>query len=111
MKLVTALIRPEKYAAVQKALAQLGITQLTLSEVWGQGHERGETFIYRSVTFQDTRVKRLKLELAVDDDAAESAVEAILASAWTGAIGDGIAMVQRLESFNRIPASAAQEAN
>jgi nitrogen regulatory protein PII len=111
MKLLTAVIRPEKYAAVQKALEQLGITQLTWSEVWGEGQERGETFIYRSMTFQDTRVERLKLELAVDDDTAEQAVEAILASSWTGRIGDGVVMVLPVEGVNRIPSRLTQGAN
>jgi nitrogen regulatory protein P-II 1 len=111
MKLVTTVIRPEMFAAVQKALDRLHIIQLTLSDAWGQGYGGGETFIYRSVTFKETRVKMLKLEVAVDDETAEAAVEAIMASAWTGRMGEGIVLVQPLDAFNRISAAVAQETN
>jgi nitrogen regulatory protein P-II 1 len=111
MKLVTAVIRSEMYAAVQKALDRLHITQLTLSDAWGESSGRGETFVYRSVTFQETRVKRLRLEVVVDDVTAEAAVEAIMASSWTGRIGDGIVLVQPLDAFNRISTAVGQQSN
>lgn len=102
MKLVVAIIRPEKYGAVQAALDELGITQLTLTEVLGRGHEKGQLFIYRGTTFQDARLKRLKLEVAVEDDAVDAVVEAIQGWAKTGQVGDGVMFVTPLEGFVRI---------
>lgn len=102
MKLVVAIIRPEKYSAVQAALADLGLSQLTLTDVRGQGHEQGHALIYRNTTFQDTRLKRLKLEIAVDDDAVDSVIQAIQGCAKTGQVGDGVILVAPLEEFIRI---------
>ena len=102
MKLVTAIIRPERFSAVQTALDKLGISQLTLTDVWGQGHEPGHTCIYRGTTFQDPRLKRLKLEVAVADDAVDVSVETILRYAKTGKVGDGVILVTPLERFIRI---------
>jgi nitrogen regulatory protein PII len=102
MKLVVAFIRPEKYGAVQAALDELGITQLTLTEVWGQGHEKGQRMIYRGATYQDRRHQRLKLEVAVPDFAVSGAVEAIQSNAKTGNVGDGVVLVIPLDEFIRI---------
>jgi nitrogen regulatory protein PII len=102
MKLVVAIIRPDKYGTVQSGLTDLGLSQLTFSEVWGQGHEGGPSFIYRGRTFRDDRIKRLKVEVAVDDDTVDAVVEAIRISARTGAVGDGVILVTPLEGFTRI---------
>src|SRR5262245_6790570 len=102
MKLVTAIIRPETCDRVQKALADLGLSQLTLTDAWGQGHEHGHTYIYRATAFEDTRLKRLKLEVAVRDEAVDDVVEAILTYARTGSVGDGVIMVTQMELFIRI---------
>lgn len=110
MKLVVAIIRPDKFGAVQGALAELGLSQLTFSEVWGQGHEGGRTFIYRGRTLQDQRMQRLKVEIALEDDAVNAAVEAIRRSAKTGAVGDGIIIVTPLEGLTRIRTGRSVEA-
>lgn len=102
MKLVTAVIRSEKTAPVQTALARLGHCQHTMSEVWGQGHEPGQTYIYRGRKVQDSRIKRIKLEVAVEDHAVEDAVEAIREAAKTGAVGDRVITVSHLEVLVRI---------
>jgi nitrogen regulatory protein PII len=102
MKLVIAIIRPEMYGAVEAGLGKLGIDQLTITEVLGRGHERGQTFIYRGTTFQDTRIRRLKLEIVVEDDAVDGMVEAIQVHARTGEVGDGVILVTPVEGFVRI---------
>jgi nitrogen regulatory protein PII len=102
MKLIVAMIRPESYPATQRALDELGLCQVTLSDVWGRGHEPGHTMIYRGSAFQDARLRRLKLEIAVDDDAADAAIAAIECSAKTGRVGDGIILVLPIEEFVRV---------
>jgi len=102
MKLVVAIIRPQTYVAVQAALDELGIKQLTITEVLGRGHEQGHRFIYRGTTFQDARLKRLKLEVVVEDDAVDAVVEAIQDWAKSGEVGDGVIFVTPLEGFVRI---------
>ena len=67
MKLVVGIIRPEKLAAVQRALRKRDLSQMTVSHVFGGGHERGHSYIYRSVTIEESLIPRLKLEVAIDD--------------------------------------------
>jgi nitrogen regulatory protein P-II 1 len=77
MNLVIAVVRPELGETMQAALAGVRFCHLTLSEVWSQGRERGQTFIYRSTTFRERCVRRLKIEVAVDDSEVDDVVEAI----------------------------------
>src|SRR5262249_47761585 len=84
MKLIVAVIRPEKLAAVQKALNKREMCQMTVSNVFGSGHERGHSCIYRGVRFEENLIPRLKLEVAVENDCVDSAVNAIRQNANTG---------------------------
>jgi nitrogen regulatory protein P-II 1 len=102
MKLVVAIIRPEKYGTVQAALDELGVDQLTLTEVVGRGHERGAAMFYRGMSFREARIGRLKLEIVVEDNAVDDVVEAVRCSAMTGQVGDGVILVSGLEDFVRI---------
>jgi nitrogen regulatory protein PII len=102
MKLVSAIIRPERLGPIQNALAPLGIHQMTLIPVHGQGHEKGRTYSYRMTTVQETRVERLKLEIAVEDNLVNAAIDAIQVGARTGKVGDGVILVTALETFVRI---------
>jgi nitrogen regulatory protein PII len=111
MKLLSAVIRPETCSRVQAALAELGLSQMTLSEVWGQGHEHGHTYIYRGTTIRDSRIKRLKLEIAVDDEVVDAAVDAIITHARTERVGDGIIVVTPIEEFIRIRTGEHKVAN
>src|SRR5689334_8843846 len=88
MKLVVAVIRSEKLAAVQQALAEYNLDQITVSNVFGSGRERGHSYIYRSQTIEERLVPRLKLEVAVDDTFVTSTVNAIRRNAQTGCVGD-----------------------
>ena len=102
MKLVVAVIRPQKLKAVQMALKRRGIDQMTVSDVVGSGHQPGNVLIYRSSTIHETWIPRTRLEIAVDDDDVDSAVEAILVQGRTGEVGDGMILVHPLEQFVRI---------
>ena len=78
MNLVVAVVRPEIAETVQAALAAVGFSHLTLSEVWSQGGgERGQTFTYRATTFRECCVRRLKIQAAVDECDVDAVVEAI----------------------------------
>jgi nitrogen regulatory protein P-II 1 len=102
MKLVVAVIRPEKFKAVQAALAQCGIEQMTVTDAVGKGHQLGHSLIHRGLTIQETLLSRIKLESAVDDHCVNSTVEAIQSHGQTGEVGDGMILVCPLEQFVRI---------
>jgi len=102
MKLITAIIKPFKIDDVKVALAALGITGLTATEVKGFGHQKGHTEIYRGSEYTVDFVPKLKLEIIVDDELAPKAIAAITASAKTGTIGDGKIYVIPVEEVVRI---------
>jgi nitrogen regulatory protein PII len=104
MKLVVAIIRPEKLQPVQSALKKQNIDQMTISNVLGSGHEHGRTLIYRSSTIEESLISRLKLEIAVEDSLVDSAIEAIQTHGKTGQIGDGVIFVMAVEKFAHIRA-------
>src|SRR5918996_203664 len=105
MKLVVAIIRPERLEAVQAALNERDIYLMTVSDVRGCGRQRGYTEVYRSTEIQVRLLPKLKLEIAVNDAFAEATVEAIVHAARsgdTGRIGDGKIFVLPLEDAVRI---------
>ncbi|MCG0998848.1 P-II family nitrogen regulator [Acetobacter persici] len=102
MKLVTAIIKPFKLDDVREALAPLGIQGLTVSEVKGFGRQKGQTEIYRGAEYRISFLPKIKIEIAVSDSIADAVIEAILASAHTGKIGDGKIFVSELEQIIRI---------
>lgn len=89
MKMVMAIIKPFKLDDVREALTGLGIEGLTVSEAKGYGRQKGQTEIYRGAEYAVNFLPKVKVEVAVSDDMAERAVEAIQQSANTGRIGDG----------------------
>ena len=102
MKLITAIIKPFKLDDVRQALADVGIQGITVTEVKGFGRQRGHTELYRGAEYVVDFLPKAKLELAVSDDIAEQAIEAITATARTGKIGDGKIFVSSLEEAIRI---------
>ena len=102
MKLVTAIIKPFKLDDVRQTLADLGVKGVTVTEVKGFGRQRGHTELYRGAEYVVDFLPKVKLELAVDDDIVEQAIEAITSSARTGKIGDGKIFVADLEQVVRI---------
>jgi nitrogen regulatory protein P-II 2 len=89
MKLIVAIIKPFKLDDVREALTPLGVQGLTVSEVKGFGRQKGQTEIYRGAEYIVNFLPKVKIEVAVSDDAAERVVEAIQSAAQTGKIGDG----------------------
>src|SRR5712672_2067771 len=105
MKLVVAIIRPEKLEAVQEALNKHEIYLMTVTDVRGCGRQRGYTEVYRGTEFQVRLLPKLKLEIAVNDAFVEATVEAVVhasRSSGTGQIGDGKIFVLSLEDCVRI---------
>src|SRR5438445_13774425 len=100
MKMIVAIIRPEKLEAVQRALNDVDVYLMTVSDVRGCGRQRGYTEVYRGQEFQVRLLPKLKLEIAVNDAFVESTVEAIIHSARTGEtgqVGDGKIFVLHME--------------
>jgi nitrogen regulatory protein P-II 2 len=102
MKLVVAIIKPFKLEEVREALSALGIKGLTASEVKGYGRQKGQTEIYRGAEYNVNFLPKVKIEVAVSDEIAPRAIEAITSSAHTGKIGDGKIFVFDLVDAVRI---------
>ena len=102
MKLIVAIIRPEKLEDVQMALAERDVYLMTVSDVRGCGRQRGYTEVYRGTEVQIRLVPKLKLEIAVDEALSPRVVETIRRSGETGQIGDGKIFVLPLEDCVRI---------
>lgn len=102
MKQVTAIIKPFKLDEVREALADVGVTGLTVTEVKGFGRQKGHTELYRGAEYVVDFLPKVKIEVVVDDPVAEHAVEAITKAARTGKIGDGKIFVTNVEQVVRI---------
>lgn len=102
MKMITAVIKPSRLDAVLEAVTEAGASGLTVTEVRGYGRQKGKTEVYRGAEYEVKLLPKVKLEIAVPADVAESVVEAIARSANTGKIGDGKVFVMDLESALRI---------
>ena len=102
MKLVTAIIKPFKLDDVREALSEIGIAGVTVTEVKGFGRQKGHTELYRGAEYVVDFLPKVKLEVAVADDAVEPVIEAIIKTANTGKIGDGKIFVSQLEQVIRI---------
>ncbi len=102
MKKIEAIIKPFKMDDVREALAEVGIAGMTVSEVKGFGRQKGHTELYRGAEYQVDFLPKIKIELVLDDDRVEQAVEAIQMSAKTGKIGDGKIFDYNVETAVRI---------
>ena len=102
MKIVMAIIKPFKLDEVRDALTAVGVHGLTVTEVKGYGRQKGHTDIYRGAEYAVSFLPKLKIEVAVSSDLAPAVVDAIVASARTGQIGDGKIFVSSLEHAIRI---------
>ncbi len=102
MKLIEAIIKPFKLDEVREALTNLGIEGLTVTEVKGFGRQKGHTEHYRGAEYVVDMLPKLKLEVLVKNEAAESVVEAIANTAKSGRIGDGKIFVLSVEDVIRI---------
>jgi nitrogen regulatory protein P-II 1 len=102
MKKVEAIIKPFKLEEVKDALSDVGIEGMTVTEVKGFGRQKGHTEIYRGSEYTVDFLPKIKLELVISDDRAETAVDAIVKAAKTGKIGDGKVFVSSIEDAIRI---------
>ena len=102
MKLITSIIKPFKLDEVREALAEAGVTGLTVTEVKGFGRQKGHTELYRGAEYVVDFLPKVKVEVVVADDRTEAAIEAITKAARTGKIGDGKIFVSPIEQAIRI---------
>jgi nitrogen regulatory protein P-II 1 len=102
MILVTAIIKPFALADVRAALEQLGVLGMTVSEVQGYGRQKGHTEIYRGAEYTVDFIPKVRVEVVVDDDAAEKVVAAVVGAARTGKIGDGKVWTTRVDTIVRV---------
>src|SRR6201998_3327352 len=102
MKLITSIIKPFRLDEVRAALAALGVSGMTVTEVKGFGRQRGHTEIYRGAEYTVDFVPKSRIEVAVRADLVDRVVEAIIQAAKTGQVGDGKIFITDLERAIRI---------
>jgi len=102
MKLITAVIKPFKLEDVKSALSDIGVHGMTVSEVQGFGRQGGHSETYRGTEYRVTFTPKTRIEVLVDEGAAEAVVDAIIESARTEKIGDGKIWVTPVETLARI---------
>lgn len=102
MKIIKAVIQPEKLQEVKETLLEAGISKMTVSNVIGAGQQGGYEESYRGAVVDVNLLKKIQLEIAVNDEHVDSTVEAIIKGARTGNIGDGKIFIRPLEECIRI---------
>ena len=102
MKKIEAVIKPFKLEDVKDALAQAGITGMTVSDVKGYGRQQGHSELYRGAEYVVDFLPKIKIDVVVKDEMVETVINAIVNSAKTGKIGDGKNFVSSLDEVVRI---------
>jgi nitrogen regulatory protein P-II 1 len=102
MKKLEAIIQPNRFDVVKQALLDVGVEGMTISEVRGHGRQKGHKESYRGGEYTVDLLPKVKLELVLDDNLVDSAVQAILKTASTGKIGDGKIFLYTIEEAIRI---------
>ena len=102
MNLVVAIIKPFKLDDVRDALSAVGVSGMTVTEVKGYGRQKGHTEIYRGAEYAVNFLPKIRIEVAVPSDRVDKVVEAVIASAKTGQIGDGKIFVTTIDQAVRI---------
>ena len=97
MKLLKAIVRPNKVDDVKDALAKNHISGMTVTEVRGHGRQRGHSAVYRGSEYEVSLLPKMEIEVVVPDDRVDDAINAIMAAAKTGEIGDGRVFVIPVE--------------
>ena len=109
MKKIEAIIKPFKLDDVREAIAEVGITGMTVTEVKGFGRQKGHTELYRGAEYVVDFLPKMRVEVVVGDELAERVVDAIVAAANTGKIGDGKVFVSPVDEVVRIRTGASGE--
>lgn len=102
MKQITAVLKPFKLEEVREALAECGVTGLTVTEVKGFGRQKGHTELYRGAEYVVDFLPKVKVEVVVNNDDVERCVDAIVRAARTGKIGDGKIFITSVDRVVRI---------
>tara|TARA_B100000902_G_scaffold7179_1_gene9210 strand:- start:244 stop:582 length:339 start_codon:yes stop_codon:yes gene_type:complete len=102
MKKIEAIIKPFKLDEVKEALQEAGIQGLSVIEVKGFGRQKGHTELYRGAEYIVDFLPKVKIEVVLDDDQVDEAIEAIIDAAKTDKIGDGKIFVSHIEQAIRI---------
>ena len=102
MKLIKAIVRPNKVDDVKDALGAVGLPGMTVTEVRGHGKQKGHTAIYRGKEYDVSLLPKMEIEVVLADDLVDEAVAAIIHAARTGEIGDGRVFVIPVEQSYRI---------
>ncbi|OIQ03403.1 MAG: transcriptional regulator [Zetaproteobacteria bacterium CG06_land_8_20_14_3_00_59_53] len=102
MKRIEAIIKPFKLDDVKDALADIGVDGMTVTEVKGYGHQKGHKELYRGAEYSVDFLPKMKLDVVVNEDRLEAALDAIVGAARTGKIGDGKIFVLPVEQAVRI---------
>lgn len=105
MKMIIALIQPTKLEPVREALAKIGVERMTIADAQGFGRQRGQTELYRGVEYRTHLLRKVALEIAVNDDFLERTVDTIIRVARTGSegnIGDGKIFIMPMEQAIQI---------
>ena len=102
MKLITAMIQPEKLPDVKAALMEKNVGKMTVSNVIGAGQQQGYEETYRGVKHEIKLIKKVRLDIAVNDEFVEPTIKSILDSARSGQIGDGKIWVTKIDDCIRI---------
>ena len=102
MKMITAIIKPFKLDDVKDALADAGITGLTITEVRGYGRQKGHRELYRGAEYVVDFLPKIKMEMIVNEDIVDQVTSTIVEAARTGKIGDGKIFVSDIEKIIRI---------
>jgi nitrogen regulatory protein PII len=107
--MITAIIKPFKLDDVRAALSEIGISGMTVTEVKGFGRQRGHTELYRGAEYVVDFVPKTRVEVAVKDELLDQVVEAIVAAARTGKVGDGKIFLSDIERVIRIRTGESDE--
>ncbi|MGA1253891.1 MAG: P-II family nitrogen regulator, partial [Burkholderiaceae bacterium] len=97
MKLITAIVKPFKLDEVREALAEVGVSGLTVTDVKGFGRQKGHTEVYRGAEYVVDFLPKIRVEAMVADSMVDAAIDAIVKAARTGRIGDGKIFVQSVD--------------
>ena len=102
MKKIEAIIKPFKLDEVKEALHEIGVSGITVTEAKGFGRQKGHTELYRGAEYVVDFLPKVKVEVVLDDDQVDAAIEAIVDAAKTEKIGDGKIFVSPVEQTIRI---------
>ena len=100
MKLVKAIVRPDKVDEVRDALEKIKVSGMTVTDVRGHGRQKGHTAVYRGKEYSVTLLPKVEIEIVVPDDVVDEVIQTIITAARTGEIGDGrVFVLPVLESY------------